>query len=225
LPEGGGKYRRKSWKNKEPGKVKMNVFWWRAFKNVLSLQPNSNLVFMLYKFLILSDEVDDFMREITIDASATFFDLHNAILDSVNYEKDQITSFFLCDDEWEKQQEITLIEMETSSEYDNLVMDATALEDYVTDEKQKLLYYFDLMADRAFFITMQELIPRQNSDKAVCTRSEGQPPKQFVDFNEMTVAPGTGDIDEQFYGDEEFNADELDSEGFGDVNFEEESQR
>ena len=26
---------------------------------------------MLYKFLILSDEVDDFMREITIDASAT----------------------------------------------------------------------------------------------------------------------------------------------------------
>lgn len=197
----------------------------RTFKNVLSLQPNSNLVFMLYKFLILSDEVDDFMREITIDASATFFDLHNAILDSVNYEKDQITSFFLCDDEWEKQQEITLIEMETSSEYDNLVMDTTAIEDYVTDEKQKLLYYFDLMADRAFFITMQELIPRQNSDKAACTRSEGQPPKQFVDFNEMTVAPGTGDIDEQFYGDEEFNADELDSEGFGDVNFEEESQR
>ena len=113
----------------------------------------------------------------------------------------------------------------SQSRYDHLVMDTTALEDYVTDEKQKLLYYFDLMADRAFFITMQELIPRQNSDKAVCTRSGGQPPKQFVDFNEMAVAQGSGDIDEQFYGDEEFNADELDSEGFGDVNFEEESPR
>ena len=180
---------------------------------------------MLYKFLILSDEVDDFMREITIDASATFFDLHNAILDSVGYEKDQITSFFLCDDSWEKQQEITLIEMETSSEYDNLVMDTTALEDYVTEEKQKLLYYFDLMADRAFFITMQELIPRQDSKEAVCTRSEGQPPKQNIDFSAAAVAQSTGDIDEQFYGDEEFDAEELDSEGFGDVNFEEESPR
>jgi len=180
---------------------------------------------MLYKFLILSDEVDDFIREITIDASATFFDLHSAILDSVGYEKDQITSFFLCDDAWEKQQEITLIEMETSSEYDNLVMDTTVLEDYVTEEKQKLLYYFDLMADRAFFITMKELIPRKDSDKAVCTRSEGQPPKQNVDFDTTAVAPSIGDIDEQFYGDEEFDAEELDSEGFGDVNFEEESPR
>jgi hypothetical protein len=165
------------------------------------------------------------MREITIDASATFFDLHNAILDSVGYEKDQITSFFLCDDEWEKQQEVTLIEMETSSEYDNLVMDTTVLEDYVTEEKQKLLYYFDLMADRAFFITMQELIPRQNCDKATCTRSEGQPPQQNVDFNASAAVPAAGDIDEQFYGDEEFDVEELDSEGFGDVNFEEESPR
>ena len=180
---------------------------------------------MLYKFLILSDEVDDFLREITIDAGATFFDLHNAILDSVHYEKDQMTSFFLCNDEWEKQQEITLIEMETSSEYDNLVMDVTTLEDYVTEEKQKLLYYFDPLSDRAFFIIMQELIPRKNSDKAECTRSEGRPPKQVADFNDTAVRTIGSDIDEQFYGDEDFNVDELDSEGFGDLNFDEESSR
>lgn len=180
---------------------------------------------MLYKFLILSDEVDDFVREIKIDASATFFDLHKAILDSVNYEKDQITSFFLCNDDWEKQQEITLIEMETTSEYDNLVMDVTVLEDYITEEKQKLMYYFDMMADRAFFIIMQELIPRQNSDKAECTRSEGQPPVQVGDINDVVIGAVPGDIDEQFYGDETFDADELDSEGFGDLNFDEEPQR
>jgi hypothetical protein len=180
---------------------------------------------MLYKFLILSDEADDFVREITIDASATFFDLHKAILESVGYEKDQITSFFLCNDEWEKQQEVTLIEMETTSEYDNLVMDTTVLEDYVTEEKQKLLYCFDMISDRSFFIIMQELIPLKNSNKAECTRSEGKAPQQIVDMNDSVVGQTGGDIDEQFYGDEEFNADELDSEGFGDVNFEDESQR
>jgi hypothetical protein len=40
---------------------------------------------MLFRFLILSDEVDDFKREIKIDSEATFLDLHNAILDSVGY--------------------------------------------------------------------------------------------------------------------------------------------
>ena len=38
---------------------------------------------MLFRFLILSDEADDFKREIKIDSEATFLDLQNAILDSV----------------------------------------------------------------------------------------------------------------------------------------------
>ena len=69
---------------------------------------------MIYKFLLISDEVDQFAREISIDSEATFLDLHNAILDSVNFTKDQITSFFICDDDWEKKTEITLMEMDTS---------------------------------------------------------------------------------------------------------------
>ena len=71
---------------------------------------------MIYKFILLSDEVDNFMREIQIDSEATFMELHDAILDSVKYGKDQITSFFVCNEDWEKEQEITQIEMDTSSE-------------------------------------------------------------------------------------------------------------
>jgi len=57
---------------------------------------------MVYKFTLLSDEIDNFVRVIKIDPEATFFDLHNAILDSVKYEKNQMTTFFLCSDDWEK---------------------------------------------------------------------------------------------------------------------------
>lgn len=71
---------------------------------------------MLFRFLILSDEADDFKREIKIDSESTFLDLQNAILDSVGYTKDQMTSFFICDDDWSKKTEITLVEMDTSSE-------------------------------------------------------------------------------------------------------------
>ena len=44
---------------------------------------------------MVSDEVENFCREIEIDADANFLILRNAILDSVGYTKDEMNSFFL----------------------------------------------------------------------------------------------------------------------------------
>lgn len=173
---------------------------------------------MIYKFTIISDEVDTFVRVISIDSEATFFDFHTAILESVKYEKNQMTSFFICSDNWEKGQEVTLVEMESSSEYDNLVMDKTKLEELISDEGQKLLFVFDMLYDRVFFMEMTEIIPLKSLDKAVCETSEGKAPVQVMkeDITAVTVKPI---LDEEFYGDEEFELDELDGEGFGEMNF------
>ena len=100
---------------------------------------------MIYRFTIISDEVDDFVREIQIDPEATFYDFHEAILKSVGYTNDQMTSFFICDDDWEKEKEITLEEMDDNPEMDSWVMKETPISELVEDEKQKLLYVFDYM--------------------------------------------------------------------------------
>ena len=63
---------------------------------------------MVYRFTIISDESEDFRREIKIDSEATFYELHETILKSCGYTDDQMTSFFICDDNWEKETEITL---------------------------------------------------------------------------------------------------------------------
>ena len=177
---------------------------------------------MIYKFTILSDEVDNFIRVIDIDSEAKFIDLHNAILESANYKKDQITSFFLCSDEWEKEQEVTLLEMESSSEYDNLTMDETALDELLTDEKQKLLYVFDMMMERAFFIELSEIVTGKSITKAICSESKGKAPEQTLS-EDILVGNQKLTIDENFYGDEDYDIDELDEEGFGDMNFDDSS--
>lgn len=51
---------------------------------------------MVYKFRLISDEVDNFLREIKIDSDASFYDLHEAILKCTGYKDDQMTSFFIC---------------------------------------------------------------------------------------------------------------------------------
>ena len=51
---------------------------------------------------MVSDEEPDFMREISISSEAKFQELHEAILESVNYDGGAITSFFICNEDWEK---------------------------------------------------------------------------------------------------------------------------
>ena len=73
---------------------------------------------MVFKFVIISDEVEDFKRVIRIDSDATFKEFNDAILDSVGYTHDQMTSFFICEDDWSKVSEVTLVDMGKDSDED-----------------------------------------------------------------------------------------------------------
>lgn len=170
---------------------------------------------MVYKFRLISDEVDDFLREIQIDSEASFYDLHEAILKCTGYKDDQMTSFFICDDDWEKETEITLEDMGySSSEEDTYIMRETHLDELLEDEKQKLIYVFDPMTERVFFIELSEIITGKDLEKAVCTRKEGIAPKQIIDFDEQMNTNQAIDLGENFYGDEEYDMDDFDMDGF-----------
>ena len=170
---------------------------------------------MVYRFTIISDEVDNFRREIQIDSDATFLDLHNAILKSANYPNDQMTSFFICDDNWEKEIEITLEDMGTSSDMDSWVMEETPLNELLEDEKQHLLYIFDPLADRAFFMELSEIITGKSLSAAECTKSIGDAPQHLLDFDQlMATQVAATTLDDTFGDDEDFDLDELDPEGF-----------
>ncbi len=174
---------------------------------------------MVYKFTFVSDENDDFVRIIEIDAEATFLDLHKAILQSVGYSEGQMTSFFTCTNEWEKEQEVTLIEVEATSEYDNLTMENTPIEELIFDEKQKVLYVFDPMFERAFFGELTEIMSGSASTQGECVLAEGDAPAQEQDIDDMSFLTKEVSIDEDFYGDADYNLDELDAEGYGDLEF------
>ncbi len=180
---------------------------------------------MIYRITFMSDEVDNFKRVFEIDADATFLDLHKAIINAVNYPDDQMTSFFLCNDDWEKEQEITLVEMPSSPEYDNYVMESTTLSELITELHQKLYYIFDQMYERGFFGELTS-IKAGKLKEPQCVVSEGKAPKQLQEVDPLT-APAKGgkdiDLDEDFFGDSEFDDDELDADGFGDMNFDDNS--
>ena len=184
---------------------------------------------MIFNFRIVSDEVDNFRRDIQIDADATFLDLRNAIYDSVGFDKTQLCSFFLCDGNWEKQREITFEDMGYDSSDDAYLMDDTILSDEIEDEGQRLILTFDYMTDRSFFIEMKTSEVGRNLMEPICTRAMGNPPSQTVDINEfdtkidakLAAKAAADDFGEDFYGSEQFNEDEFDEAGFDEMTFDE----
>ena len=170
---------------------------------------------MIFTFRIVSDEVDNFKREIKIDASSTFLDFKNVLCESVGYDKEQLSSFFLCNRDWEKEKEISYADMGAEDDQDLWLMDDSELGDFIADEGQRLIYVFDME-------------PGKNLKDPVCSLSLGQAPVEIMDMDEFdagvetkAAAAATSDMDEDFYGSDSYNEDEFDSEGFDEMNFEE----
>lgn len=95
-------------------------------------------------------------------------------------------SFFLCDDNWEKEREITLEDMGLDSDQDAWLMDETILSDYI-DDGQRLMFVFDYMTDRAFFIEMKQTITGRTLKDPVCTSAMGTPPPQVIDIDDSRL--------------------------------------
>ena len=178
---------------------------------------------MIYRFTFSCEEgSQDFRRVFEADPDATFLELHEAILKSVDYPDDQMTSFFLCNDEWEKGQEVTLVEMDSNFEYDNMVMEDTRLSDLLTESKQRLMYVFDPMFERNFFGELT--LCKGDIEGIKLVETKGKAPKQLFqeDFDKLTSRSSL-DMDADFYGSDDYDSDELDPEGFGDMNFDDNS--
>ena len=114
--------------------------------------------------------------------------------------------------------------MGSESDEDVYLMDETILSDYI-DDGQRLIFVFDHMTDRCFFIEMKKSVPGKNLKDPVCIASMGTPPPQTMDLEEFeaknAAATQVDDLDEDFYGSDEFNDDEFDAAGFDEMTFDE----
>lgn len=183
---------------------------------------------MLFRIKFISDEVDGFVRELKIDSDATFLDLNQAILESCGYPDDQMTSFYLCDEEWERGLQITREDMGVgSADEDIYVMEETKLSELIEDEEQHLEFVFDPFEERSFFIDVKEIIPGETLKHYAIIRAKGEAPQQIKDMDmdlsesatkskKRKAAPAEEEDfeNEALYEGAAFNDDEIDLEGF-----------
>jgi len=128
---------------------------------------------------ITSIEASEFKRIVHINSTDTFEDLHRIIQNASNFDQTQLASFFLTDEHWRKQTEISLLDIgEKSTKV--LSMRKTILDNYITEIGQKLVYVFDFFNERFFYLELKEKHMKTDLKEPFVAYEKGNAPSQFL---------------------------------------------
>lgn len=172
---------------------------------------------MTLKFTLFSQEVEDFALEIKIDADAKFQELHQLIISQCDYKEHSDQTFLICDDEWKVKEHIYLTDNEDlSSEEDLYLMDSCSISEFLDEEGQHLAYIFDPVGKRFFLLELSEILFTRAAEKATISKKHGKAPFQHSESKEeeLTTTNTASELEEDFYGTDGFDDEELDMEGF-----------
>ena len=132
---------------------------------------------MIYQFVILSGEDENFLREILVDSEINFLQFNDIIMEVVGYDKSQLSTFYTSNEEWEKCLEISIFPSDINNT-EVLLMEEVILSDILVEKRDRLIFQFDLLDNRGFFIELINVSQNASLSHYKLVRSEGNAPEQ-----------------------------------------------
>jgi len=108
---------------------------------------------MIYRFRIILDVKEDVLRDIEIEETATFEDLHHAITQAFGFLGNEMASFYRSDQEWTQGEEMPLEAMDPSQESCGV----QALNSVISTDQHHLIYVYDFLNLWTFFVELMEV--------------------------------------------------------------------
>lgn len=166
------------------------------------------------KFRVLLDTSDsnEIFRDILIDATADFETFYRSILDAYQFADDQMASFYMSNENWDKGHEISIFDMAFGEDPDQImpsVMKTSILADYIQDQDQKIILVHDFIRMWIFLIELIE-VQEEGPENPKVVLSVGNAPAE---------SSKTGEEEISFETESEFDGDE-DQDEFGFNDFE-----
>jgi hypothetical protein len=130
------------------------------------MKRNNKTIMNLFKLRIEPEESGSFFIEVEIRADQTFKDLHDFLVKTLNLKGDELASFFVADENWQKYEEITLLDMsgdedqkleENDETHIIYLMSKTRMDTFVSNVNQNLLYEYDFLQMHTFFIEVVQI--------------------------------------------------------------------
>lgn len=176
-----------------------------------------------YRFRMLHEDHEDFLRDFDLMSKQSFADFHDIIKQNVSLKGNELASFFVCDPNWRKKKEITLINMQEEVEEEEdagqeerglrsksakkiptIEMEKVRIKDVIDDPHQRLIYEYNFLNPLTFYIELTRILeadPRQSYP--LCSKSSGEfilhtptplPPDDFDEERDIAMLSEFDDI-------------------------------
>lgn len=171
-----------------------------------------------FRVLLDSESKEEVFRDILIPEDQNFEVFYQCIMKEFSFTGDQMASFYVSNDQWDKGHEISLMDMSYDDDaVDELsnVMQKAILRDFISGKDQKFILVYDFMKMWIFLIELIG-IESQAMDTPVTVLSVGNPPlessKQDLEEDMFSagggsLSPGMEDDDEDDFGFNDYGDD------------------
>lgn len=135
----------------------------------------------ILRFRAYFEEDDSVYRDVAIKHTQTFFELHEAILKSFEFDQKHAATFFRSNDHWQRGREISLEVYEKAYKAPPLMMKETTIGSEIKDTNQKFIYVYDFAKNWTFLLELINVSKEENPKISypATVRKEGIPPSQY----------------------------------------------
>ena len=144
---------------------------------------------MQFHFRMVDPLVGDFLREYLISSGATFYDFYRFLCSDLHLQSEHLMSFYTVSEDWEKQMELTLLDMgDSGTELPTVAMNTVRLGDVLTQVGDRLIFCHDIFLNRNLYV---QLIAIEEGDVALlpgkCLKAVGADPAPSPDMEESVL--------------------------------------
>ena len=174
----------------------------------------------ILRFRAYFEEDDSVYRDVAIKHTQSFFELHEAILKSYEFDTKHAATFFRSNDNWQRGREISLEKYDKPYKAYPLLMKETTIGSEIRDPNQKFIYVYDFAKNWTFHVELINVTKEENLKMTypAVVRKEGIPPSQYG--TKSLLGERFADVEEKYdltKGAEGFGEEGEDgSEGSGD---------
>ena len=172
----------------------------------------------ILKFRVYLEEDDSVYRDIAIRHTQKFFDLHEILLKSFEFDTKHKATFYRSNDHWHQGREISLEVYENDHKVPPLLMKETALGTEIRDTNQKFVYRYDFNKSWMFLIELINVSKEENPKISypAIVRTEGIGPSQYG--TKSLLGDKFADVEEKYdlsQGAEGFSSKDEEGEDLG----------
>ena len=101
---------------------------------------------------IVADTQEDIFADLRIHKENNFLTIHDFLVENFHLDKLEMSSFFYSNDDWDKGEEITLINMNIGDDQTVKFMESITINEVFKEKKFKFLYVNDFLNMNIFYV-------------------------------------------------------------------------